>query len=100
MLLGGLSRDWAGAGQTIINCMHLITFKLIYRAMDVYNRQSMIIHLFTSTLFTNIGVKQVYMLGSDGVRQLNLHHEAFISYILQESMGHNFVINLLIQTWM
>jgi hypothetical protein len=43
--------------------------------------------LFTFTLFTNIGVKQAHILDSDGVRQLNNVHQAFISYNLQESMG-------------
>lgn len=45
--------------------------------------------LFTFTLFTNIGVNQSYILGSDGVRRLNYALEAFISDIFQESMGTN-----------
>jgi hypothetical protein len=40
----------------------------------------------TFTLFTNIGEKQADILGSDGAWQLNYADEAFISYILQESM--------------
>ena len=38
-------------------------------------------------MLTNIGINQAYILGPDGLRQLNLAHEAFICYILQESMG-------------
>ena len=34
-----------------------------------------------------IGVKLAYILGSGGVRQLNQNDEAFMSYVLQESMG-------------
>jgi hypothetical protein len=40
------------------------------------------------------------ILGSVGVRQLNSGYEAFLTYILQESMGSLYIINLKVKQWM
>ena len=70
--------------------MIVLTFFRLYRVC---------LHLANVTLVTNIGVKQAYMLGSDGLRPLSEVHKAFSYVIFFKNEWVHIIYNKLPSPW-